>query len=238
MNLKRFFCLLLCLMCFTSSSLAVSKGFTLRNGDRDVPRVAITMDDCQDTEKIRETIELCKEYGIAVTFFVVGNGLKVEDRQLWQDALDAGCEIGNHTWSHSDLPHLKTSLIQYEMEQSQKQLDEVLGYHYPMQVMRPPWGHLSRDSKKISDKRVVDAIEGCGYKHAVKWDVSQTNAEKAIKQVKNGSILLYHSNAADVTCLKTLIPALLEKGLECVTVSELLNLDPVQVSPLDEETSL
>lgn len=49
MNLKRFLCLLLCLMCFASSSLAASKGFTLRNGDRDVPRVAITMDDCQDT---------------------------------------------------------------------------------------------------------------------------------------------------------------------------------------------
>ncbi len=227
MKIRRFGVLLLCLLCLTSSALAVSKGFTVRNGDRNVPRIAITMDDCQNVEQVAQTIDLCRQYGISVTFFVVGNGLKEEDRQTWQAALDAGCEIGNHTWSHVSLPHLKTSLIHYEMRQAQEQLDLVLGYHYPMQVMRPPWGLLTLEKNKTSDKRVVEAIAEEGYLHAVKWDVSQTNAAKAIKQAKNGSILLFHSNPADVACLETLIPQLLEKGFECVTVSELLNLDPV-----------
>ena len=47
----------------------------------------------------------------------------------------------------------------------------------------------------------------------------------AMKDVENGSILLYHANAKDVRCLRQLIPALLE-NYECVTVSELLHLTP------------
>ena len=61
----------------------------------------------------------------------------------------------------------------------------------------------------------------------VLWDVSQTNAQKAFKDVQNGSILLYHTNPADYKCLQTLIPMLQEAGYELVTVSELLGLDPL-----------
>ena len=97
-----------------------------------------------------------------------------------------------------------------------------------MQVMRPPWGKLTQRQNAISDKRVVDAIEAEGYLHAVKWDVSQTDAEKALKKVRNGSILLYHANQKDLDCLETLIPALLEQGDACVTVSQLLGLEAVK----------
>ena len=75
---------------------------------------------------------------------------------------------------------------------------------------------------------MVDAIEAEGYLHAVKWDVSQTDAEKALKKVRNGSILLYHANQKDLDCLETLIPALLEQGYACVTVSQLLGLEAVK----------
>jgi len=47
-----------------------------------------------------------------------------------------------------------------------------------------------------------------------------------LKQVKNGDILLYHSNKKDVEGLRKAIPILLERGFELVTVSELLGLHP------------
>ena len=72
---------------------------------------------------------------------------------------------------------------------------------------------------------MVEAIEEAGYLHAVRWDVSQTDPDQAMKDVENGSILLYHANPKDVRCLRQLIPALLE-NYECVTVSELLYLTP------------
>ena len=42
---------------------------------------------------------------------------------------------------------------------------------------------------------------------------------------QSGSILLYHANAKDVRCLRTLIPALQEAGYTLCTVSGLLGLD-------------
>ncbi len=44
-----------------------------------------------------------------------------------------------------------------------------------------------------------------------------------LSKVKNGSIILLHNGAKNTPeALKTLLPALKEKGFECVTVSELI----------------
>lgn len=201
---------------------AAAEGFTLRHGDRETPQIAITIDDCYDRKHILAAVELCEKHGIPVTFFPIGNALKFADSALWQRALDAGCEIGNHSWGHKDLTKLSARDIRYQMLRTQQKIDELLGYHYPMQVMRPPFGS--------TNNKVADAVASVGYLHAVKWDVSQTDAAKAIKQVQCGSILLYHARAKDIRCLETLIPQLLEKGYECVTVSELLGLKEVETS--------
>lgn len=194
----------------------------IRNGDRSSPRIAITIDDCYDRDHILAAVELCEKYGIPVTFFPIGNALKFADGPLWQRALDAGCEIGNHTWGHKTMTNLTAREIRFQMLRTQQKIDQMLGYHYPMQVMRPPAGK--------TNGKIAEAVASVGYLYIVKWDVSQTDATKAIKDVQNGSILLYHARAKDIRCLETLIPALLEQGYECVTVSELLGLPPVVTS--------
>lgn len=69
----------------------------------------------------------------------------------------------------------------------------------------------------------------------MRWDVSQTDPAKALRQVQSGSILLYHANAKDVRCLRTLIPALQEAGYTLCTVSELLGLDVPETWLVAEE---
>ena len=192
---------------------------TVRCGDREQQKIAITMDDCYDISHVRTAIELCKQYEIPITFFPIGNALKYADAGVWQNAVDAGCEIANHSWGHKDLTTLSERKIRFQLLRTQQKLDEMLGYHYPMQVMRPPFGSTS--------KRVAAAAASVGYMSVVKWDVDETDTVKAFRAVQNGSILLYHARAKDIHCLQKLIPKLLEQGYECVTVSELLGLDPV-----------
>lgn len=205
---------------------AVEKGYTVFHGDRTLPRVAITVDDCYDTDNVEDILELCEEHGVKVTFFVVGSALNSSDKQLWQRAIDTGHELGNHTWSHARLPELSRSGILRQLEKTESRLNELLGCDYDMQVMRPPYGDLSSKPNLMSEIWVVETIEKAGYLHAVRWDVSQTDPDKAIGDVQNGSILLYHANPKDVRCLRKLIPAILSEGYECVTVSELLGLTP------------
>ena len=219
--MRKLICLLLCLMLITPAVLA-ENGFTVRHGDRQNARIAITVDDCYDTEQVLAAVALCKQYDVRVTFFVIGSALKFADTDVWQAVIDAGCEIGNHSWSHTDLTKLTAHQIKFQMLRTQQKLDEVLGYHYPMQVLRPPQGR--------TNATVANAIAEIGYLSVARWDVSQTSAPQALRDTQNGSILLYHARAKDIRCLTTLIPALLEQGYECVTVSELLDLPSVTAS--------
>ncbi|MBQ2700863.1 MAG: polysaccharide deacetylase family protein [Clostridia bacterium] len=201
---------------------ALAENLTFRCGQRDAPRIAITIDDCYDRTYIEAAVALCETYQIPITFFPVGSGLKFADGPLWQRALDAGCEIGNHTWRHKRLTELSPSRIRYQLLRTQQKVDEMLGYHYPMQVMRPPYGSTSG--------KVAQAARKAGYQKIVLWDVSQTDPVKAFKGVRNGSILLYHGRKKDIQCLKKLVPRLVEDGFQCVTVSELLGLEKAAVS--------
>lgn len=97
----RFLSIMLLLMMLLSPAVGsagtVPEGFTVFHGSREVPQIALSVDDCYKREHVSEILDLCEEYNIPVTFFVVGKALKSEDQDLWQRALDLGCEIGNHT---------------------------------------------------------------------------------------------------------------------------------------------
>lgn len=226
------------MLCICSNAQAEERCKTVFNGDRSEPQIAITVDDCYNADHVRTMVDLCKKYDIPITFFVVGSALKIEDQPLWQEAIDAGCEIGNHTWNHPNLAELNSSNIQFQLDRTEEKLDEVLGYSYPMQVMRPPYGTLSTNPDRISDSWVRDAIGAAGYPYAVRWDVDETDADRALRKTKNGSILIYHANRKDVRCLEKLIPKLIKKGFECVTVSEILSSEGANTSGDDESVTI
>lgn len=221
--MKRLLSILLSLLVlFPAAAGAVEPGFAVYHGSREDMRVAITVDDCYNLDVLENMLDLAKEHGIPLTFFVLGTALKAEDRALWQRVIDEGHEIGNHSYGHADLPYLQPKAALYQLTRTQEVLDETLGYHYPMQMMRPPFGHVT-DSNHVSNAWV---IEKAGYKRIVLWDVSQTDPDKAIHAVKPGSILLYHTNYKDYDCLVELIPALKEAGFGFCTASDLLGFPP------------
>ena len=205
------------------------ENFPVRYGDRESNKIAITMDDMHDRQWAWKTVELCRQYGITMTFFPIGSNLHEEDRENWQKLLDAGCEIGNHTMYHESLPLQTDGEIVYSMLFFQQCLDQTLGYHYEVRWLRPPFGNLQNASGSMYD--VMQILKKIGYGHAILWDVSEMNsAEKALSETRNGSILLFHAREDDYKCLEKLIPMLLEAGFEPVTVSELFGFDPPETS--------
>ena len=222
--MKRFAALLVCLVCLCSSALAVEPGFTVYHGDREQKRICITVDDCKDTGVLKKMFDLGQELGIPITFFTLGYVLEDDDRDIWREVAASNCEIGNHCYWHQSLPKLTAEARVSTLEHCQQRLDEVLGYHYPMQVMRPPFGE-TRDENGNSGP-TLRAIEKAGYTHAVMWDVSQTDPGKCYYDVQNGSILLFHTMIKDYQCLVELLPRLQAEGYEFVTVSEMLGLPP------------
>ena len=198
----------------------------LLHGSRDSKRIAITMDDVYETEWVWKAVELCRQYGIRMTFFPIGLNLKEADREQWLDLLAAGCEIGSHSFNHEKFHDIPAYVVYGRLGRFQEALDKTLGVHYPVRWFRPPFGSVKNTGKGSPNMYTV--IRKYGYDHILLWDVSETNAKKAFPKVRNGSILLYHARQKDYNCLAELIPALLEAGFEQVTVSELFEMEPPQ----------
>ena len=232
-RLFRLFLFTLCLMLFTSSALALPENYVVRNGDRSVPKVAITVDDGWDLDMLRQIHALSVEMDFPITYFMVGSQFRPEDRELWEEIFAHGSELGNHTWKHSKLLSFSTSNANVQVRLCQERVDEVLGYHYPLRLLRPPYGQY-----KNSEKNFLNVFYSHGVEKVVLWDVSQTDPEKAFKDTQNGSILLYHTRKADLECLRVLVPMLKNAGYELVTVSELLGMEPLVLERPESAESL
>lgn len=226
--MKRLMAFVLCLVCLSSHALAVPEDYVVRHGDRESKRIAITVDDCKNKTYLYATFDLSQALGIPFTFFPSGYALKEEDGDLWRSIIDAGCEIGCHAYAHDRLPDMTTTGMLQTLLRSQEQLDKVLGFHYEMQVMRPPFGRL--EGENASRGTVLSRIEQAGFLKVAMWDVSSTDPEECLTKVENGSILLFHAEKVDYACLETLLPELISQGYEFVTVSQLLGLPENEIS--------
>jgi peptidoglycan/xylan/chitin deacetylase (PgdA/CDA1 family) len=200
----------------------LAKPQVVYKGDENKPRIAITMDDCWKMQYVVEMLDLCKEYGFHMTFFPLGVCIKEKDGDIWRRMLSEGHEIGNHTQNHPKLNQIRSARIRKELSKMEDSLRLALGFPCDVRLMRPPGGHFQGGKGCTT----VFVIEECGYSHVVMWSLSQTDPDKMLKKVKNGDILLYHSNRKDVEGLRKAIPILLERGFELVTVSELLGIQP------------
>ena len=91
---------------------------------------------------------------------------------------------------------------------------------------RPPYGSVAKGSK-LTEQQVIKAVKHYGFSHVIHWDVSETkDLKKALDDVQNGSILLFHAKEKDTKFLEKLIPELKDRGYEMVTVSALFGFDP------------
>ena len=228
-HIVRLFSLMMALLLCASNALAaIPDTYVVRNGDREDNKVAITVDDGWEIDMIRQIHDLSVELDFPITWFMVGTQFRHEDKEMWEEILAHGSEIGNHTWKHSRLLKFSISNGHTQTRLMQERVDEVLGYHYPLRLMRPPYGEY-----KNNEKNFLNVFKQYGVEKVVLWDVSQTDPHKAFKATKNGSILLYHTRKTDYECLKVLVPMLKEAGYELVTVSELLGLEPLVLNKPD-----
>ena len=129
---------------------------------------------------------------------------------------------GNHTWKHPYLTEISKHNARNQILLTQERIDELLGYHYPLRLLRPPFGEFTQE--------LLNLFAEYGVEKTVLWDVSYTDPQEAFKHTENGSILLFHTNYVDYNCLVELIPMLQEAGYELVTVSDLIGMEPLQTS--------
>ena len=186
-------------------------------------KIALTFDDGPHPRLTPKILGILDKYSVKATFFVIGQNAKYYPKQL-EMIIDNGHEIGNHTYSHKILKSLKKSEIEKELLDAEKQIKEIKDCE--INLIRPPCGlyddNLEQIARNRDDKIVLWAID------TLDWEHTSTNVmvKNVLRNIKDGDIILFHDYVSGEyntpRALEILIPILLEKGYEFVTVSELL----------------
>lgn len=181
--------------------------------------IALTFDDGPSATTTNEVLDKLEKYGIVASFFLVGDNITDESAKTVKRAYDMGCEINNHSRSHSNMTELSAEDIQAEYQYVDEKVFEITGEH--TKFFRPPYIAVHQ---VMFDNIDVPFIAGIS---ASDWDDRMTAEKRArtiLKQAKDGDIILLHDmegNSATVEALDTIIPELQAQGYKFVTVSEL-----------------
>jgi peptidoglycan/xylan/chitin deacetylase (PgdA/CDA1 family) len=194
-------------------------------------KVAITVDDCFQFDNLREILDLADKYDAKLTFFPIGYQIKKKP-EIWREIIDRGHEIQNHSYHHIVITGLTDRQLYLTITMHERALNKVLGVNYKMKYFRPKGG-TGRKTPRLSA-----ILRDLGYQAIASWGLSGTqDVDKLIKKCSGGHIILFHTTNKDLKRLRKLLPALKKKGLKMVTINELYNKPPNEITPLPPETA-
>ena len=193
-------------------------------------RIALTFDDGPSawTPGIAEALQA---HGCRGTFFLTGAAVR-GDPAAAAALAGAGHETANHLWTHTDPAQQSPAELRDEVRRTVAMIEAATGT--PPVLVRPPYcaapHALARAAAggptRFVVTRSVDPAD---------WDEDDPGviADRVLSRAGDGDIVCLHdgvsprnsgrpTRAATVEAVRRLVPALLDRGLRPVTVSELL----------------
>ena len=180
-------------------------------------KIYLTFDDGPIPEVTEWVLKILKENNIKATFFCIGDNIR-KFPHIFQKVISEGHIIGNHTFNHLD--GWKTHNADY-IENANQCFEycklNTLDSYRDCTLFRPPYG-------KIKPFQSIQ-LRKLGYK-IIMWDVlsadfdqtisPETCLNNVIKNVKSGSIIVFHDSNRAQENLKYALPLtikiLKEKG--------------------------
>jgi peptidoglycan/xylan/chitin deacetylase (PgdA/CDA1 family) len=201
---------------------------TICHGPRRGNAVALTFDDGPDPEVTPAVLDALTAAGARATFFCIGRALE-QNPALARRMVAAGHELANHSWRHSRWQNFFSTAAQTrEIERCARAIEKVSGatsalYRTPMGLKSP----LTRHAAKSQNVAVIawSVRSGDG-----RDDDPARIARRVLARVRAGDIVLLHDGhdrpglhrRACAPALALILAGLRERGLECVSVSQLL----------------
>ncbi len=183
-------------------------------------QVALTFNCAWDIDHTDEYVEILQNYQVEATFFVTGVWAEKYTNAVNQIS-EAGYEIGNLGNTYERIPQLSQADMMSNLMQCNETLKKITSK--TPKLFRPPYGDYNA--------LLLDTVNTLEMQ-TVQWDIDsfdqhnitvQEIADKIMKEVKSGSIILLH-NRSDLTleALPYVIQMLQSEGYEIISVSQLM----------------
>lgn len=189
--------------------------------------ITLSFDDGPNANVMSDMLDVLEFNRIPASFFLVGNKINEESAKVVRRAFKMGCDIQNHSFTHSDMSKMSIAMIQDEYEKTESLIEKCIGKR--SEFFRPPYISVSGNMHKAIK---VPFVGGKGCEDWLPEITAKQRAERILKSAEDGQIVLLHvmeENYATVQAVKSVIPVLKSRGYEFVNLPELFrvkNINP------------
>lgn len=181
--------------------------------------IALTFDDGPGPYT-SQLLDILDQHGAKATFFLIGS--KVSSQANVVRSIHArGHQLGNHSWSHPELPKLPVDQIAGEVDRTNEAIRQATGV--TPAILRPPYGAVNG--------AVLEQLRLRGMS-SILWSVdtrdwadrnSDIVCSRAVAGARPGAIILMHDiHQTSVNAVPCILSALKQQGYSFVTVQGLI----------------
>ena len=181
--------------------------------------IALTFDDGPGPYTA-QLLDMLDQHGAKATFFLIGSKVSAQADVL-RRMHARGHQLGNHSWSHPELPKLPIDQIASEIDRTNDAIKQATGVKPT--VMRPPYGAVNGV--------VLEQLRLRGMS-SILWSVdtrdwadrnSDIVCSRAVAGAHPGAIILMHDiHQTSVNAVPCILSALKQQGYSFVTVQGLI----------------
>lgn len=206
----------------------------ISNGPRGTHHIALTFDMGGELEPALQIVQFLIDNDIRATVFPTGQTASEGEIGIGVMELIASkpdlFEVGNHSWDHPNFTELAPDEIAVQLDQTEVVIVGAIG-RSSKPFFRPPFG--------AHNAEVRQAVADAGWAYTVMWDIDTIDwkptadggptvddiVAKVLGRAEGGSIVLMHLGGYHtLEALPRILAGLRDKGLEPVTLSQLLGL--------------
>ncbi|MDQ0230483.1 polysaccharide deacetylase family protein [Metabacillus malikii] len=189
-------------------------------GNPEKPMVSFIVNVAWGNEFIPDMLDTLNKYHVKSTFFLEGRWVK-ENPEMAKMIVDAGHEIGNHSYTHPDMSKLSSANIREQLLKTNEVIKSVT--EVTPSWFAPPSGSIREEVVSIADeykmKTVMWSVD------TIDWQRPEPHVivDRVLNKVHNGAIILMHPTSSTSDSLETLIVSIKRKGYSFGSLSMLMD---------------
>ena len=184
--------------------------------------VALTFDD-GPSSFTEEIIDLLQKYDYNATFFVLGNKLNLNYKDILKKSIKNGNEIGVPGYSHRSFTQMRQATMEEEITKTKKYIKNLTGYESTL--VRPPYGNITKTIKNYNLGPYI-----LWNNDTLDWKLRDANkiSSRLINSIEDKSIILMHDTyLTTFKALEIILPYLKENNYVVTTVSKIYELNGI-----------